>query len=340
MLDGHKSRNGYVWLKKAKAANIEEHRVERYCPDDHAPLLACLERVIFAGAKKMPLVLFVASTPLPTVLNKRCSHLSLRTAPIASQAGVVGATGGLGKAIVKRLLDSTRLSSSTVTSVNAFVRDPQKANKFLPSNEPALVITKLPASEDIESLRNAFCGVSYMIVCVGTTAFPTKDWRNGNTPSAIDDVAVSQWLKALDERCIRRIVYVSSIGVARKSSFPYFILNAFGVLDAKQKGESHVLDAARRLSCAYAILRPGRLVGGPHTNVGALRAEPNPSKLNIQIEMGDCVNGEISRSATAEIAAISAVWDDTKDLDMCFVNTAGEAPNAEQLREKMKTCEL
>lgn len=259
---------------------------------------------------------------------------------MCSQAGVLGATGGLGSVVVHRLLDDAGNPTSKISSVKAFVRDPERAKSSLPCDSSALSLTKLPPVDDVVGLREAFRGVSYLVVCVGTTAFPTRAWRNGNTPSAIDDFAVSQWMKALDAQAIRRIVYVSSIGVLRRLSFPYFILNAYGVLDAKLKGESHVVEAARRLSCAYAILRPGRLVGAPHTNIGALRKAVNLGELNVRCEKGDCVNGSVSRATTAAITAISLVWDTSKNLDICFVNTKGEAPSQERLEEKVRACEV
>lgn len=39
---------------------------------------------------------------------------------------------------------------------------------------------------------------------------------------------------------LKRIVYLSSIGVERKNAFPFVFLNTFGVLDAKVKGEEIV----------------------------------------------------------------------------------------------------
>lgn len=242
--------------------------------------------------------------------------------------------------MVQRLLKDSHKPNSQISTVKAFVRDPERAKSSLPRDDASLIVSQLPAVDDLDGLREAFRGVSHLVICVGTTAFPTRAWRNGNTPSAIDDFAVSQWMKALDAETIRRIVYVSSVGVLRKFSFPYFILNAYGVLDAKLKGESHVLEAARRFSCAYAILRPGRLVGAPHTNIGALRAAANLKQLNVRCKKGDCVNGSVSRAAAATLTVLSLAWDTSKNLDVCFENTRGEAPSWEQLEEQLSACEV
>lgn len=39
---------------------------------------------------------------------------------------------------------------------------------------------------------------------------------------------------------LKRFVLLSSVGVTRADKFPFVILNAFGVLDAKAKGEAAV----------------------------------------------------------------------------------------------------
>ena len=39
---------------------------------------------------------------------------------------------------------------------------------------------------------------------------------------------------------LKRFVLLSSVGVERADKFPFVILNAFGVLDAKAKGEEAV----------------------------------------------------------------------------------------------------
>lgn len=51
-------------------------------------------------------------------------------------------------------------------------------------------------------------------------------------------------------------------GIQRKDKFPFSILNAFGVLDAKQRGEEAIISSG----LPYTIIRPGRLIDGPYTS--------------------------------------------------------------------------
>jgi hypothetical protein len=106
---------------------------------------------------------------------------------------------------------------------------------------------------------------------VGTTAFPTKKWNGGNTPNAIDNLAVRRVCDALikERKNPIKVVLVTSVGVERTQAFPFLILNLFGVLDAKRSGEEAVKEMAATSggTLDYAIIRPGRLVGGPYTNL-------------------------------------------------------------------------
>ena len=60
---------------------------------------------------------------------------------------------------------------------------------------------------------------------------------------------------------------VTSVGVERTGEMPFLVLNLFGVLDAKKAGEKAVEGAAAKGGFDYAVIRPGRLVGGPFTNL-------------------------------------------------------------------------
>ena len=55
---------------------------------------------------------------------------------------------------------------------------------------------------------------------------------------------------------------VSSIGVERTNQMPFLILNLFGVLKFKRKGEQTLMTAG----LPYTVLRPGRLTDGPYTS--------------------------------------------------------------------------
>jgi hypothetical protein len=57
-------------------------------------------------------------------------------------------------------------------------------------------------------------------------------------------------------------VLVSSIGVERTDQMPFLILNLFGVLKFKRKGEQTLMTSG----LPYTVLRPGRLTDGPYTS--------------------------------------------------------------------------
>lgn len=281
---------------------------------------------------------FLVGQTLAFTTPRRKSICTKRYSIRASVAGVIGASGGSGRLIVDRLLEITR-SSSSLTGVRALVRSLDTA-KALPSQDPALEITQLPHPDDALHLQRAFEGLSYLVVCGGTTAFPSRAWAKGNTPTFADDISVANWMNALHQQSVRRIVYVSSVGTLRPNRFPFPILNLFGILDAKRKGELHVIDAAKRFSCSYAILRPGRLFGEPNSNVGNLTHSLDSSCMDVQIAKGDCLNGSVNRSVVADIAALAVTWDTPNDFDICFVNVKGSPPPAQKLVEKMKMCEM
>jgi hypothetical protein len=125
---------------------------------------------------------------------------------------------------------------------------------------------------DRKSLEAALAGVSHVVVCTGTTAFPTKAWLGGNTPKKVDDAGVRNivdaWCASTPRVKRRRLALMSSIGVTRRDSFPFSVLNAAGVLDAKAAGEGYVKARAAKPDDGFefAVVRPGQLFGGPYEN--------------------------------------------------------------------------
>lgn len=292
---------------------------------------------------------------------------------------VAGATGGVGRLVVKRLLDQSKSFQSqekgfeasavhekdnmaqetgiggtglNVTRVIALVRDVDQAREALPVANDALQIVGLnedTGQSDEEArgrlrgvLSRALAGAAGMVICTGTTAFPTRSWRGGNTPKAVDDEFVGELVNSVDGTTIRRVVLVSSIGTSleRRRSFPFIILNIFGVLFSKARGEEHVKEAARRLGFAYSVLHTGRLIGEPHSNIGVLKLAPDPHWSEILVAKGDTLKGDLSRSAAADAAVATATWHTRSNFEFSIVHTEGCSPDNGRWNELLRSVEM
>lgn len=271
----------------------------------------------------------VVCTPPISIHSARCSQW--RCALIA----VAGATGGVGSLVVSKLLASLVLNqsnqsatNSNPTKVRVLVRSIVKAKKALPTETGRLEFVQIPPTfkADERVLREALRGVEVLVICTGTTAFPTRAWRGGNTPQNVDDRGVRALVEAADG-CIKRVVLLSSIGTHRSTKFPFFMLNAFGVLDAKRRGETHVIEAAQRNGFSYAILRPGRLTGVPHSNIGMLKKDSHPDYQNVILARGDTLMGELSRDAASEAVLMAVRWDINANFNISLVHGKGSMPH-------------
>ncbi len=223
---------------------------------------------------------------------------------------VAGATGGVGQLVVAKILEKTSFR------VRVLTRNADKAkNMFAERVEIVYGDTRYP-----EPLPGAMVDVNYIICCTGTTAFPSSRWdlaisnnlfewlqvyfnssyRNSkakNSPQKVDAEGVSN-LVAAAPRDLKRFVLVSSCGVWRQERFPFSLLNAFGVLDAKKKGEETLLSSG----LPHTIIRPGRLIDGPYTSYDLntlLKAETN-GKLGVVVGTGDTLSGQTSRIDVAQ----------------------------------------
>ncbi|MGB3295371.1 MAG: SDR family oxidoreductase [Phormidesmis sp.] len=222
---------------------------------------------------------------------------------------VTGATGGVGQLAVADLITAGY-------QVRVLTRSAEKAmTLFAGEVEVAVGDIRQP-----DTLSAATDGITHLICATGTTALPTDRWdfqdmgsnpveqaanwarvyvdaefrsaRARNTPAAVDALGVSNLVQAAPEN-LRRFVFVSSCGVARKDEFPYSLLNAFGVLDAKIKGETAIL----RSGLPYTIIRPGQLTDGPYTSsdFNTLIQATTEGKKGIVMATGDTLNGQTSR---------------------------------------------
>lgn len=311
---------------------------------------------------------------------------------------VIGASGNVGKLVALRLADTYR--------VHGVVREAASVAKFLtPEDEQTNkkkkqeitlyetnllddMMTKPTSSAPLsypDSLRAALQTANAVIICTGTTAFPTKAWtksasgedddgRGGsagvakdvvqalwensfsindaltaldaqglNTPNNVDAAATAYLTQVWDAVCTvrqKRIIMLSSIGVQRRTSMPFPILNACGVLDAKAAGEAAIQQAATAQNYAYTIVRPGQLFGGPYDNnyyLGTLfQLDKDVTTQNIQVAPGDTLLGDTLRSTLAEITAQVCEQDTCRDVEFAVINTKGERPSTETVQQQLE----
>lgn len=243
---------------------------------------------------------------------------------------VPGATGGVGQLVVAKLLAKN-------LTVRALTRDKSKAELMFEHQVEVV-------EGDIRypnTLTSAIEGISYIICCTGTTAFPSLRWdfanlfQPANNPEAVDGTGIKNLITAAPQD-LKRFVFISSCGVLRKDQLPFNILNAFGVLDAKLMGEKAITASG----LPYTIIRPGRLIDGPYTSYDLntlLRAKTDGKKA-VAIEIGDRLNGETSRIDVANAGVEALFNDSTINQDFSIINQ-GDRPttiNWSQLFAQLK----
>lgn len=223
---------------------------------------------------------------------------------------VAGATGGVGQLTVAKLLEKG-------FPVRVLTRGAEKVQKMFDNRvEIALGDIRQPTT-----LPPAMQNVTHIICCTGTTAFPSSKWdfdtaeaveglgsliewgkiyfdseyrraHAKNSPDQVDAQGVNH-LVSVAPKELKRFVFVSSCGILRKDQLPFSILNAFGVLDAKHKGEEAII----RSGLPYTIIRPARLIDGPYTSydLNTLLKATTAGKLGVVVGTGDTLLGETSR---------------------------------------------
>lgn len=223
---------------------------------------------------------------------------------------VAGATGGVGQLVVANLLEKGFV-------VRVLTRSASKVQKMFDNRvEIALGDIRQPTT-----LPPATENVTYIICCTGTTAFPSEKWdfdttdsakglgslvewskiyfdsehrraHAKNSPEQVDAQGVSNLVSAAPKD-LKRFIFVSSCGVLRKDKPPFNLLNGFGVLDAKLKGEQAIINSG----LPYTIIRPGRLIDGPYTSydLNTLLKAKTEGKLGVVVGTGDTLVGQTSR---------------------------------------------
>lgn len=225
---------------------------------------------------------------------------------------IAGATGGVGQLIVGKLLNRG-------IAVRILTRNAEKARKMFDNKVDIVVGDSRHPTTLIVAMQN----VTHIICCTGTTAFPSTRWefdrflRPQNSPQQVDAEGVKNLVDAAPKN-LKRFIFVSSCGVLRKDKFPFKILNAFGVLDAKRKGEEAIANSG----LPFTIIRPGQLIDGPYTSydLNTLLKAKAENKYAVVIGTGDKLTGQTSRIDVAEACVESIFYPETKGKTFEIVN--------------------
>ncbi|KAL2535902.1 NAD(P)-binding Rossmann-fold superfamily protein [Forsythia ovata] len=238
---------------------------------------------------------------------------------------VVGGTGGVGQLIVASLLNRNIKS-------RLLIRNPEKATAlFGEHDEDKLKVFKGDTRNPDDLDPSVFEGVTHVICCTGTTAFPSNRWDGDNTPERTDWEGVRNLVLALPPS-VKRIVLVSSVGVTKFNELPWSIMNLFGVLKYKKMGE----DFLRNSGLPFTIIRAGRLTDGPYTSydLNTLLKATSGERRAVLVDQGDKLVGEVSRLVVAE-ACIQALDIDCTEGQIYEINSVqGEGPGSDTQKWK------
>eukprot|EP00752_Nemacystus_decipiens_P018379 g16488.t1 len=249
---------------------------------------------------------------------------------------VVGASGGIGRLVTQSL------ASTGKYRVKGLVRNLEKAKEALSSTGSGGDDLEIELEQgdilDETSLGTAMKGAACVVACTGTTAFPSQRWNGGNTPDRVDNVAVGNMLRAAAAGgSLKRFVLLSSVGVTRADKFPFLILNAFGVLDAKAKGEAAVRRAAEEGGFSFSIVRPGQIKGDPflaYSRAGGAAVSPDApekgsAKRMVSLRQGDTEAGDVNPSSVAEAFTQTVGQAAAAGKSFTVINSLGDAPSQE-----------
>nr|CAD1833426.1 unnamed protein product [Ananas comosus var. bracteatus] len=169
-------------------------------------------------------------TQTPNRLNPPPSSFSSSAAPAASVR--------ISFALVWQLIVASLLSRKIKSRL--LLRDPSKAVSLFGEQVDDILEVRKGDTRNPNDLDPAiFKGVTHVICCTGTTAFPSKRWEGDNTPERVDWEGIRNLVMALP-RTLSRFVLVSSVGVTKYNELPWSIMNLFGVLKFKKMGEDFV----------------------------------------------------------------------------------------------------
>ncbi|KAJ1688379.1 hypothetical protein LUZ63_019769 [Rhynchospora breviuscula] len=236
---------------------------------------------------------------------------------------VIGGSGGVGQLVVASLL-------SRGIQSRLLLRDPSKAlSLFGQQNEDTLEVWKGDTRNPNDIDPAMFEGVTHVICCTGTTAFPSRRWDGDNTPEKVDWEGIRNLVNMMP-RSVKRLILVSSVGVTKYNELPWSIMNLFGVLKYKKMGEDFVCNSG----IPYTIIRAGRLTDGPYTSydLNTLLKATAGERRAVILDQGDNLVGEVSRLVVAE-ACIQAMDIEFTEGQIYEINSVkGEGPGCDPVK--------
>ncbi|MCS7078975.1 MAG: SDR family oxidoreductase [Chloracidobacterium sp.] len=220
---------------------------------------------------------------------------------------VLGANGGTGREVVKRLLHYG-------VATRAVARSEAKLADFAGQN----VETAVADVRDPASLEKALTGVRAVVNCVGTRIGFANTGKGiagffgfgADGADAVDNRGTVNVLNAMKRVGAEQIVIVTSMLINQPLNPFSLMMKPFGdILRMKDKAEK----AVRASGLRYTIVRPGGLTNQP------------PFQKGIKVAPADALSsGSISRADVAEVC-VQALWTETafgKTLEIVSDDTA------------------
>lgn len=130
---------------------------------------------------------------------------------------------------------------------------------------------------------------------------------------------------------MKHVSLCTSVGVTRADSFPFCIINTFGVMSYKRAGEKLVIGSG----IPYTIVRPGILSEGPFTGKGIndrlLRATTGTLR-GVHLSNNDDIDGKAARSMVAELLVQSFLLDTLENRVLAIESTEDEGPGTDSAK--------
>jgi hypothetical protein len=212
---------------------------------------------------------------------------------------------------------------------------------LLAASDAAMRAARYGISQPIVSARELLRTSKAVVIAEETSCFPSLRWVFGQSPQNLEVRGVGNVIDCMQGGSAKRLVYLSCMGAERelspRFSIPkvdanilFWILNIFGALDAKRKGEELVRRARSALGLETCIVRPKLHCYG----VGPFGGLPQEAFDDMQYQMvnlvpGDVVDGETSDVATAGVLLQVLTQPGAANAEMCVLNSQGHAPSTQ-----------